>query len=86
MPKYLDWGPGGADVVASVDDVATPWYVRADAPAEALRAAFDEVTFLARAGAPDGEAAILTPSMTRSQLEEKLSGLSLKSVFRVLAE
>lgn len=84
LPKYLDWGPGGEDVTAPPDDVASPWYVRSDATVDALRSAFGEVTALARPGAPAGESAVLTPSMTRAQLMDKLSGVTCYSFFRVL--
>lgn len=82
--KYLDWGSGGADVVLPPDDVVSPWYVRLNAGAEVLRTIFGEVTFLARSGAPAGEAAVLTPAMTYDELKSKLTGLSLSSAFRVL--
>ena len=86
-PKYLDWGPGGEDVAVPPDDIASAWYVRADAAADHIRAAFPDVGFLARAGAPAGETAFLTAgSLTRGRLEEKLTGLSPRSVFRVLSD
>lgn len=68
------------------DDVASPWYVRAHAPAEALRAALGEVTVLARAGAPEEETAVLVPAMMRNALVEKLSGIAVTALFRVLED
>ena len=85
-PKFMDWGPGGKDVTLPPDDVASPWYVRAHAPAEALRAALEEVTVLARAGAPEEETAVLVPAMMRNALEEKLSGIAVTALFRVLED
>lgn len=87
-PKYLDWGPGGEDVTAPVDDVVSPWYVRIEASADSLRSALGEVTFLARAGAPEGESAVLTAPMTRGELDRRLAGQKEKpgSVFRVLED
>ena len=85
-PKFMDWGPGGKDVTLPPDDVASPWYVRAHAPAEALRAALGEVTVLARAGAPEEETAVLVPAMMRNALEEKLSGIAVTALFRVLED
>lgn len=85
-PKYLDWGPGGADVTLPPDDVASPWYVRAESSADTLRAALGDVTVLARPGAPEGEAAVLAPAMTREELEGKLSQTRLQAVFRVLED
>ena len=83
-PKYLDWGPGGEDVTVPPEDVSSPWYVRADAAADQIRSAFSEPAFLARAGAPAGETAFLTRSMTQGELMEKLEGLQPRSVFRIL--
>lgn len=85
-PKFMDWGPGGKDVTLPPDDVASPWYVRAHAPAEALRAALGEVTVLARAGAPEEETAVLVPAMMRNALVEKLSGIAVTALFRVLED
>lgn len=84
--KYLDWGPGGEDVTLPPDDVASPWYVRAESTAETLRAALGDVTVLARPGAPEGEAAVLAPAMTRSELDGRLSHVHLQSVFRALED
>lgn len=84
--KYLDWGPGGENVVLPPEDVISPWYVRAESSADALRGALGEVTMLARPGAPAEEVAVLTPAMTRKELESKLSQVRCRSVFRVLED
>ncbi len=86
-PKYLDWGPGGEDVAVPPDDVASAWYVRAEASAEQVRAAFPDASFLARAGAPAGETAFLTAgTLTRPALDGKLTALTPRSVFRILTD
>jgi len=82
--KYLDWGPGEAGAVREPEKLESPWYVRVQAAAEQVREAFPEITFLARPGAPAGETAFLTGSMTRGRLEERLNGLPALSLFRVL--
>ncbi len=82
--KYLEWGPGAADLTASPDCLESTWYVRAQAGADAVRAAFGDVNLLARHGAPPGEAAFLTASMTRPALYERLNGLNPQTVIRVL--
>ena len=83
--KALCWGPGGADAACGTQALASRWYVRAQAPAEGLRNALGEGKLLARAGAPSGESALLTEgAMTRDQLEEKLAGIPVRSVIRVL--
>lgn len=85
QPKYLDWRSGGEDVTHPADDVASAWYVRGNADPEALRKAFGEVNFLARAGAPAGETAILTGVMARGELEKRYPG-ETATVFRVLED
>lgn len=85
QPKYLDWRPGGEDVTHPDDDVASAWYVRGNGEPEALREAFGEVSFLARAGAPAGETAILTGPMTRDELKGRYPG-EIATVFRVLED
>lgn len=85
QPKYLDWRSGGEEVACPDDDVASSWYVRGLANPEALREALGEVSFLARSGAPAEETAVLTPRMTRAELEGKYPG-KLSTVFRVLED
>ena len=81
--KYLDWADGGEDVVASVENLASKWYVRASAPAEALCAALGGAKVLA--GAAEGETACISDAaMSRGQLEEALKGVDCLSVIRVL--
>ena len=82
--KRLLWGPGGEDVTASPDGLESAWYVRAEGTAEELAAALPGGTALARADAPAGEAARLTPPMTRPTLEARLAGWKVRSLFRVL--
>ena len=79
-----DWGPGAPDLVVSSDILVSRWYVRADASAEEVRQACGEVQLLARSGAPAGEAAFLTAAMTEPQIREKLQGLNVAALFRVL--
>ena len=82
--KRLLWGPGGEDVTASPDGLESAWYVRAEGTAEELAAALPGGTALVRADAPAGEAARLTPPMTRPTLEARLAGRKVRSLFRVL--
>ena len=81
--KYLDWGPGGADITFSPDELSDRWYVRAHAPGAEVRARFGEVQFLARPGATGGEAAFLTGPYTRPELDRALAGLTVDSVIRM---
>jgi len=83
-PKYLDWGPGDSHFVQGPDALASAWYVRANAEPDQIRAAFFQPVLLARTGAPEGETAFLTASMTRAALKERLHNLTPLSAFRVL--
>ena len=49
-----------------------------------VRAAFGEISPLARGGAPAGETAFLTAPMTEPQVRARLEGLELHSLIRVL--
>ena len=82
--KYLSWAPGGDNVAVPPDDLESVWYVRAEGTPDQVKAALGEALFLGRAGAPEGEVAFLTASMTRAALDKALSGLKPLSVFRVL--
>ena len=82
--KYLDWDAGGADACTPPDGLVSPWYVRANASADAVQQILPEADFLSHVGAAEGETAFLTGRMTRAQLEEKLAGMELLSVLRVL--
>ena len=83
--KALYWAPGGDDVTCGTEDLASRWYVRANASADALRSALGGSKMLARGGAAEGEAACITDQeLTRGQLDEKLSGMEVLSVIRVL--
>lgn len=84
-PKYPDWEEGGVDAVVS-PDISCPWYVRGQSDIDVFRAALGEVLPLANSGAPAGESAVLTPVMTRTELETRLSGITLSTVFRVLED
>lgn len=82
--KYLDWSAGGEGVCVPPDGLVSGWYVRANGTTEAARAALGDVNLLARRGSAPGEIAFLTGPMTRAQLEEKLTGMEVLSVMRVL--
>ena len=78
------WGPGSKDLVVSADILSSRWYVRCDASMDAVRSALGEIQPLARGGAPASEVACLTSEMTQPELMEKLAGLQVGSLFRVL--
>ena len=78
------WGPGAPDLVVSDDILTSRWYVRAKAPMDQARLACGEIQPLARSGAPAGEVAFLTAPMTKPQIQDKLKGMDVDSLFRVL--
>ena len=82
--KWMFWAEGGEDVTISPADLESAWYVRVEGTGEQVRAAFPDRTLLARAGAPEGEFALITEPMTRAALDGRLAGLKACSVFRVL--
>ena len=82
--KRMFWAEGGEDVTVSPADLESAWYVRAEGTGEQVRAAFPDRTLLARAGAPEGEFALITEPMTRAALDGRLAGLKACSVFRAL--
>ena len=82
--KHNEWGPGAEDLVIPPDGLSFRWYVRANGSLDQARSALGEIDPLARSGAPEREAAFLTQSMTQAQLQEKLAGMDVQSVIRVL--
>ena len=83
--KALSWEPGGEDAVCGMDALASRWYVRAKATAEALRAALPGCKLLARRESGGGECACLTEGeLTQEELERHLAGLEQSSALRVL--
>ena len=82
--KRVFWAEGGEDTTVSPDGLASAWYVRGSGDAGAVQAALPGARMLARADAPAGEFALVTPPMTRAELDGKLAGAEPLSVFRLL--
>ena len=82
--KRVFWAEGGEDTTVSPDGLASAWYVRGSGDAGAVQAALPGARLLERADAPAGEFALVTPPMTRAELDGKLAGAEPLSVFRVL--
>lgn len=83
--RHNGWEEGAPDLVVSADCLESPWYVRAQLSAGQARERCGDIQLLARSGAPAGEAAFLTAPMTEPEIQEKLAGLEVGSLFRVLA-
>ena len=83
--KVVSWGEGGDDVVCDADALKSVWYVRAAASETALQSALGNVKVLSKENADEGVAACITDDeLTRSELEQRLAGVELLSVIRVL--
>ena len=81
----LRWGPGDPEAVVPAAGLASPWYVRTQAPAERVREVFGAVKALSRPGAQAEESAFVTSAMDQNALEEKLAALGAGSAkMRVL--
>ena len=78
------WGPGSKDLVIGADALVSRWFVRANTSLANARELFGEVQGLARGGAPMDETAFLTQEMTEAQVREKLAGLEIGTLLRVL--
>ena len=83
--RHNGWEEGAPDLVVSPDILSSPWYARVRATVDQVRLACGEIHLLARAGAPAGEVAFLTQPMTEPQIRERLAGIPVASLFRVLA-
>ncbi len=83
--RHNGWEEGSADLVVSADDLVSSWYVRGEMSADQARSHCGDIQLLARSGASAGEAAFLTAPMAEPEIREKLAGLDVGSLFRVLA-
>ena len=84
--KALSWEQGGEDAVGGIDALASRWYVRAKATADALRAALPGCKLLARRESGGDESACLTGSaLSRGELDRALAGLEPRLAIRVLS-
>lgn len=78
--KHLSWGPGGPDTVYAQDDLASRWYLRVtgDFSLEGARR-------LSSGDADASDSAFITnESLTAGQVKERLKGLDVKALYRVL--
>lgn len=81
----ITWEDGDPALVCGTQDLVSRFYVRVQGTADALRSQVGEMKLLARSGATSGEAAGITEQgMTEAQLREKLSGMTVLSLIRVL--
>ena len=82
--KFFGWGEGAEDYVADYKEcLQMPFYVRAKASENKIKAAFGEVKFLSRIGQPSDEKAFITDIMTQNELEKKLEGFEVINTIKV---
>lgn len=81
----ITWEEGDPALVCGTQELESRFYVRVQGTADALRHQVGEIKLLARSGATPGEAAGITEhAMTEAQLREKLNGMTVLSLIRVL--
>ena len=81
----ITWEQGDDQTLCGTDELASRFYVRVQAGADALRTHVGEIKLLARSGAAAGETAGITEqAMTEQQLRSKLEGMEVLSLIRVL--
>ena len=82
--KEFGWGPGSESyVVAEKEAIEMPFYVRAIASEQQIKAIFNDVKFLTRVGKPSNEVAFITDKMTQVALNKKLEGVDVINIIKV---
>lgn len=82
--KAMSWGPGGAEVLAPAAALPSRWYVRAVTGGMTLQSLLGGAQPLSGTDAAGESACITDLSMTREELDARLAGIGVRSVFRVL--
>ncbi len=82
--KEFGWGPGSESyVVDEKEAIEMPFYVRAIASEQQIKAIFNDVKFLTRVGKPSNEVAFITDKMTQVALNKKLEGVNVINIIKV---
>ena len=82
--KKFGWGPGSESyVVDEKEAIEMPFYVRAIASEQQIKAIFNDVKFLTRVGKPSNEVAFITDKMTQVALNKKLEGVDVINIIQV---
>lgn len=84
--KALLWKPGGEDAVGGYESLPSRWYVRGGDSGSVMKERLEEAVELVCPGGSGQQTGYLTTAMTRGELDKKLEGLNVGSVFRVLDE
>lgn len=82
--KEFGWGPGSESyVVDEKEAIEMPFYVRAIASEQQIKAIFNDVKFLTRVGKPSNEVAFITDKMTQVALNKKLESVDVINIIKV---
>ncbi len=86
--KFIGWDESPEDYLVDADELRMRWYVRTGSGLAAIGAAFGDLRLISYPGeypgAGPGEYAFVTEPMTKLELKEKLAGMEVRSMFRVL--
>lgn len=87
--KYLGWDESADGYVIDADEVKMKWYVRTGSGLEDIGKAFGNIRLISYPGEYPGagpdEYAFATEPITGTELREKLKGMDVRSMFRILA-
>ena len=81
--QNMDWAPGGDDVVGNVSALPICWFLRTEEAPERIAAAFGEVKTVSAVALP-GQTGVLTGSMTKTELEQRLAACKALTCLPVL--
>lgn len=86
--KYVGWEEARGDYVAPAETLVSRWYVRTGSGLKAIGEAFGDLRLISfpgeYPGAGPGEYAFATEAMSEEELDGKLSGMDVRSKFRIL--
>ena len=86
--KYLGWDEAEEGYVVPASELVSRWYVRTGSGLRAIGEAFGDLRLISYPGEYPGagpdEYAFATPAMSENELDEKLSGMDVRSKFRIL--
>ncbi|MGM9522484.1 MAG: homoserine dehydrogenase [Oscillospiraceae bacterium] len=86
--KYMGWDESAEDYVVDASDVRMRWYVRTGSGLEQIGKAFGNLRLISYPGEYPGagpeEYAFATEPMTGKELTERLEGMDIRSMFRIL--
>ncbi|MEG0778669.1 MAG: homoserine dehydrogenase [Oscillospiraceae bacterium] len=82
--KYLDWDDAPKGYFTDSGYVSSRWYLRAETSLQQIGWAFGRVKFVTYPGAPEDEYAFATDSYDEKTMLKLTSGMTVRSMFRIL--